>query len=66
MPKYPVKIIYDDDEKEYMVLVENIPEIYGTGKTEAKALLDFFQQYELISENPIRIKAIVEKLEYET
>jgi predicted RNase H-like HicB family nuclease len=63
---FPVKISYNIEDEEYLVTVVGIPEIYGTGTTEAKAMLDFFQQYELISENPKRIQQIVEKLESET
>jgi predicted RNase H-like HicB family nuclease len=63
--KYNVRIAFDIEDQEYIVSVDGVPEIYGTGVTEAKAMLDFFQQYELITENPKRIKSIITKLENE-
>lgn len=61
--KFPVKIAFNPEDNEYLVSVDGIPEIYGSGATEAKALLDFFEQYEMVSENPKRIRNIIAKLE---
>lgn len=63
--KQNVKIAFDAEDQLYLVTVDNVPDIYGAGETEAKAMLDFFSQYVMISENPKWVQRIIEKLKDE-
>lgn len=47
MASFNIKITFDIEEGYYLVFVEGISDLYGSGNTESAALLDFLQRYEL-------------------
>jgi len=65
MKNLPIKITYDFDENEYIVFVKGI-DLEGRGNTEARALLDFFTNYEQLNEKIIDknyLNSIISNLE---
>ena len=46
MKRYPIKIVWDFDESEYIVFIEGISGIEGRGPTEQEAIEDFNENYD--------------------
>jgi len=65
MKSLPIKIIFDFDEGEYCVFAKGI-DLEGRGDTEARALLDFFTNFELLNQklvDKLYITSMISKLE---
>lgn len=62
--KLNVRIAFDVEDQEYIVCVDGISEIFGTGITESLALLNFLTQFEAISSDKLIINSIINRLEY--
>jgi len=65
MHKFPIQITFDFDENEYIVFVKGI-NLEGRGNSEAKAILDFFNNYEQLNEKMLDtnfVKSMIQKLE---
>ena len=46
--KYPIRIVYDHEEHEYLVFIGGISNIEGHGETEKEAIEDFRKNYEML------------------
>jgi predicted RNase H-like HicB family nuclease len=44
--KYKIKLIFDQEENEYVVFIDGVKGFEGRGETELEAIEDFKKQYE--------------------
>jgi predicted RNase H-like HicB family nuclease len=46
LKKFPIKIVYNFEDSEYMVFVDGIKGLEGYGSTEEEAIADFYNMME--------------------